>query len=224
MDSADDDDDAAIHLHKNFSSSSSSSSSGSSDDSMNSADDDDDDAAAAAAADDDAPPNSSSVPAESPNAILQDAEDKEDATFSGKRVIVIGAGVSGLAAARRLRYLGYQVVVLVGRQRIGGRIHTTRHSENYANPGKKKEEEKVPIGTNNVPPVRSKYYLRSHLSAQSLEDAPEEWRIASSTGVGGLAVFDSGALPLQWCGCSCCASAFIYVWVILAIAKVMFED
>lgn len=39
-------------------------------------------------------------------------------------VIVIGAGVAGLAAARRLTDLGYDVVVLEAAGRIGGRLHT----------------------------------------------------------------------------------------------------
>jgi monoamine oxidase len=41
-------------------------------------------------------------------------------------VIVIGAGVSGLAAARELRLRGLSVLVLEARDRIGGRVHTVR--------------------------------------------------------------------------------------------------
>ncbi|MEX1048154.1 MAG: NAD(P)/FAD-dependent oxidoreductase [Akkermansiaceae bacterium] len=41
------------------------------------------------------------------------------------RVIVIGAGLAGLAAARKLKSLGHEVIVLEGRDRIGGRIHTS---------------------------------------------------------------------------------------------------
>ena len=40
------------------------------------------------------------------------------------RVIVIGAGISGLVAARTLHDRGYDVVVVEGRDRIGGRIWT----------------------------------------------------------------------------------------------------
>jgi monoamine oxidase len=41
-------------------------------------------------------------------------------------VVVIGAGVAGLAAARRLTEAGMSVIVLEGRNRIGGRILTVR--------------------------------------------------------------------------------------------------
>jgi monoamine oxidase len=42
----------------------------------------------------------------------------------GARVLVIGAGVSGLSAARTLADLGHHVTVLEGRDRIGGRVVT----------------------------------------------------------------------------------------------------
>ena len=42
----------------------------------------------------------------------------------GLKVIVVGAGVSGLKAARDLQALGADVTVLEGRDRIGGRMHT----------------------------------------------------------------------------------------------------
>ncbi|KAL3934188.1 MAG: hypothetical protein SGBAC_010043 [Bacillariaceae sp.] len=38
------------------------------------------------------------------------------------RVIVIGAGISGLACARELKYRGHEVVVLEARHRVGGRL------------------------------------------------------------------------------------------------------
>jgi polyamine oxidase len=42
----------------------------------------------------------------------------------GDEIAIIGAGIAGLAAARQLTDQGYDVVVLEGRDRIGGRIRT----------------------------------------------------------------------------------------------------
>ncbi|MCA9171370.1 MAG: FAD-dependent oxidoreductase [Planctomycetales bacterium] len=50
------------------------------------------------------------------------------ATNQGKRkVIVVGAGLAGLACADELAHAGYQVTVLESRNRVGGRVHT--HSD-----------------------------------------------------------------------------------------------
>ena len=43
-----------------------------------------------------------------------------------RKVVVIGAGISGVAAAQQLKRFGFEVVVLEGRKRLGGRIHTLR--------------------------------------------------------------------------------------------------
>ncbi|MGH7292687.1 MAG: flavin monoamine oxidase family protein, partial [Myxococcota bacterium] len=43
----------------------------------------------------------------------------------GPDVVVVGAGFAGLTAARSLTGLGYDVVVLEGRDRVGGRSYTT---------------------------------------------------------------------------------------------------
>jgi monoamine oxidase len=43
-----------------------------------------------------------------------------------KSVLVIGAGLAGLAAARRLANAGLHVTIVEARNRIGGRVHTVR--------------------------------------------------------------------------------------------------
>ncbi|TVQ37883.1 MAG: NAD(P)/FAD-dependent oxidoreductase [Wenzhouxiangella sp.] len=43
---------------------------------------------------------------------------------SPRRLVVIGAGLAGLASARLLETLGHDVVVLEARDRVGGRVHT----------------------------------------------------------------------------------------------------
>jgi monoamine oxidase len=52
------------------------------------------------------------------------AEEKAQDQKNGEHVVVIGAGFSGLAAARRLADAGLRVTVLEARDRIGGRTKT----------------------------------------------------------------------------------------------------
>lgn len=48
------------------------------------------------------------------------------AAASDKRVLVLGAGLAGLSAAWELQQLGYEVTVIEGRDRVGGRVWTLR--------------------------------------------------------------------------------------------------
>lgn len=45
-----------------------------------------------------------------------------------ERVVVVGAGIAGLAAAFRLREAGFEVRVLEAAERVGGRISTVEHA------------------------------------------------------------------------------------------------
>ncbi len=44
----------------------------------------------------------------------------------GKKIIVVGSGISGLSAARELQSKGFEVLILEGRKRLGGRIYTNK--------------------------------------------------------------------------------------------------
>ena len=50
-----------------------------------------------------------------------------------KKVLIVGAGYAGISAARTLVDLGYQVHVIEGRARIGGRVHSVPHQLNDKN-------------------------------------------------------------------------------------------
>ncbi|KAK7844373.1 protein flowering locus d, partial [Quercus suber] len=53
-------------------------------------------------------------------------KEKSPAEPSKANVIVIGAGLAGLAAARQLMRFGYKVTILEGRKRAGGRVYTKK--------------------------------------------------------------------------------------------------
>lgn len=52
------------------------------------------------------------------------AAEVQSAGQPGERVAVVGAGIAGAAAARELADAGFSVVVIEGRDRAGGRLHT----------------------------------------------------------------------------------------------------
>lgn len=53
-------------------------------------------------------------------------KDKMPTELSKPGVIIIGAGLAGLAAARQLMRFGFKVTVLEGRKRAGGRVYTKK--------------------------------------------------------------------------------------------------
>lgn len=62
-----------------------------------------------------------------PPALLSScAKDDKEVKPNGKTVIVIGAGIAGLAAAKKLKQNGFTVIVLEAQQKVGGRLRTDR--------------------------------------------------------------------------------------------------
>ena len=55
-----------------------------------------------------------------------DSSDEADDSDNNKKVIIIGAGISGLVAGYDLTIAGYDVTILEARDRIGGRVLTIR--------------------------------------------------------------------------------------------------
>jgi monoamine oxidase len=61
-----------------------------------------------------------------PAFLASSCDKSEDNNPNGKTVIVVGAGISGLAAAKKLKEKGFTVIVLEAQDKVGGRLRTNR--------------------------------------------------------------------------------------------------
>ncbi len=61
-----------------------------------------------------------------PTLMASCGKDDENIKQNDKTVIVIGAGISGLAAAKKLKEKGFTVIVLEAQEKAGGRLRTDR--------------------------------------------------------------------------------------------------
>ena len=57
-----------------------------------------------------------------PTLLASCGDDSEDIVPNGKTVVVIGGGISGLAAAKKLKEKGFTVIVLEAQEKVGGRM------------------------------------------------------------------------------------------------------
>jgi monoamine oxidase len=108
---------------------------------------------------------------------------------SGKRIVIIGAGLSGLTAAHELLASGYDVTVLEARDRVSGRVVSF---DNFV-PGRWVEGGGELIGSNH--PLWAAYAKRFGLELVEVPDTSANWPVV----IDGKLLSDSEAQSL-WDG------------------------
>lgn len=61
-----------------------------------------------------------------PTLLVSYSKDDENINPNGKTVAVIGGGISGLAASKKLKEKGFTVIILEAQEKVGGRMRTDR--------------------------------------------------------------------------------------------------
>lgn len=61
-----------------------------------------------------------------PTVLANSCNRNEDPELSGKTIVVVGAGIAGLAAAKKLKEAGGNVIILEAQDKVGGRLRSNR--------------------------------------------------------------------------------------------------
>ena len=100
---------------------------------------------------------------------------------AGTRVIILGAGLAGLAAAYELRKLGYQCEVLEARARTGGRCFTVRRGSSAKRPARRRRRRRSIRSSTSTPARRASRITTPRRSTTAASSASPSSRSAAST-------------------------------------------
>ena len=105
-------------------------------------------------------------------------------------VVVVGAGVAGLAAAATIHAAGLRVRVLEARDRIGGRVHTIPAPDGGT---------PIELGAEFVHGAKSELFtLAREASREVVEEPDEHHEITPTAGPTAIALWDDLARAMRW--------------------------